>query len=47
MSQIAKTTNDIKPFHAVIFGGDGDLALRKIYPALFQRYIAGQLCAEQ
>ena len=46
MSQIAKTTNDIKPFHAVIFGGDGDLALRKIYPALFHRYIAGQLCAE-
>jgi glucose-6-phosphate 1-dehydrogenase len=33
----------IKPFYLVIFGGDGDLALRKIYPALFQRFKEGQL----
>jgi glucose-6-phosphate 1-dehydrogenase len=33
----------IKPFNAVIFGGDGDLAFRKIYPALFHRFVAGQL----
>jgi glucose-6-phosphate 1-dehydrogenase len=33
----------IKPFYLVIFGGDGDLALRKIYPAIFQRFKDGQL----
>lgn len=33
----------IKPFNAVIFGGDGDLAFRKIYPALFHRFVAKQL----
>lgn len=33
----------IKPFNAVIFGGDGDLAFRKIYPALFHRFVDKQL----
>jgi glucose-6-phosphate 1-dehydrogenase len=33
----------IKPFYMVIFGGDGDLAKRKIIPALWHRYIDGQL----
>ncbi|MFN5149368.1 MAG: glucose-6-phosphate dehydrogenase [Flavobacteriia bacterium] len=33
----------IKPFNLVIFGGDGDLATRKIYPALYQRFVQGQL----
>lgn len=36
----------IKPFNLVIFGGDGDLATRKIYPALYQRFVQGQLCKE-
>lgn len=36
----------IKPFYLVIFGGDGDLAMRKIYPALFQRFKEGQLNIE-
>ena len=27
----------------VIIGGTGDLALRKIFPALFLRYAAGQV----
>ena len=27
----------------VIFGGTGDLALRKIFPAFFLRYLDGQL----
>ena len=27
----------------VIFGGTGDLALRKIFPALFWRYLDGQI----
>ena len=40
----SKKSNEIfHPFNLVIFGGSGDLALRKIYPALFQRYIDGQL----
>ena len=34
---------DIKPFYAVIFGGDGDLSCRKIIPALFYRWLDGQL----
>lgn len=33
----------IKPFYIVIFGGDGDLSKRKILPALFQRFMDGQL----
>jgi glucose-6-phosphate 1-dehydrogenase len=38
-----KRAKIIKPFNAVIFGGDGDLAFRKIYPALFHRFVAKQL----
>lgn len=33
----------ITPFNIVIFGGDGDLSKRKIVPALYYRYIDGQL----
>jgi glucose-6-phosphate 1-dehydrogenase len=33
----------IEPFHVVVFGGDGDLAFRKIYPAFYLRFIDGQL----
>ena len=32
----------VDPFDLVIFGGTGDLARRKILPALFRRYCAGQ-----
>ncbi|HZP64918.1 MAG TPA: glucose-6-phosphate dehydrogenase, partial [Rudaea sp.] len=32
-------------FDLVIFGGTGDLALRKLVPALFQRYADGQVPA--
>ena len=32
----------VEPFDLVIFGGTGDLAQRKILPALFRRYCAGQ-----
>ncbi len=32
----------VDPFDLVIFGGTGDLAQRKIVPALFRRYCAGQ-----
>lgn len=33
----------IEPFHAVIFGGDGDLSKRKIIPAFYHRFVDGQL----
>ena len=33
----------IKPFYIVVFGGDGDLSKRKILPALYQRFVDGQL----
>jgi glucose-6-phosphate 1-dehydrogenase len=35
----------VDPFDLVIFGGTGDLARRKILPALFRRYCAGQMQA--
>ncbi|MDR9485769.1 MAG: glucose-6-phosphate dehydrogenase [Sediminimonas sp.] len=33
----------VDPFDLVVFGGTGDLARRKILPALFRRYCAGQM----
>jgi len=33
----------VDPFDLVIFGGTGDLARRKILPALFRRYCSGQI----
>lgn len=36
-------TIPVKPFDLVIFGATGDLAKRKIIPALFRRFIAGQI----
>jgi glucose-6-phosphate 1-dehydrogenase len=33
----------VDPFDLVIFGGTGDLARRKIIPALFRRFCAGQM----
>lgn len=33
----------INPFYFVIFGGDGDLSKRKIIPALYHRFLDGQL----
>jgi len=35
----------LPPFDLVIFGGTGDLALRKLLPALFHRYVEGQVPA--
>ena len=43
MDKSRENVKKIKPFDIVVFGGDGDLALRKIYPALYQRFEAGQL----
>jgi glucose-6-phosphate 1-dehydrogenase len=42
----SKHTEVFEPFNIIVFGGDGDLALRKIYPALFHRQIDGQLLCE-
>ncbi len=36
----------VDPFDLVIFGGTGDLARRKILPALFRRYLSGQIPQE-
>jgi glucose-6-phosphate 1-dehydrogenase len=33
------------PFDLVLFGGTGDLAMRKLLPALFRRFMDGQLSA--
>ena len=30
-------------FNIIVFGGDGDLAFRKIYPAIFHRMLDGQI----
>lgn len=43
MVESHQNIKQIKPFNFVVFGGDGDLALRKIYPALFHRFKDGQL----
>jgi glucose-6-phosphate 1-dehydrogenase len=37
-----KQLEKFESFNVIVFGGDGDLALRKIYPALFHRYLDGQ-----
>jgi glucose-6-phosphate 1-dehydrogenase len=31
------SNKNLSDFNFVIFGGDGDLALKKIFPALYQR----------
>ncbi|WP_397541466.1 glucose-6-phosphate dehydrogenase [Roseovarius salis] len=36
----------VEPFDLVIFGGTGDLARRKILPALYRRYCAGQIAGD-
>lgn len=41
-----QSNKNLNPFNIVVFGGDGDLALRKIYPAFFHRFIDGQLTCE-
>ncbi|MCE3295839.1 MAG: zwf [Crocinitomicaceae bacterium] len=42
MSKKTKHSEKFDPFNIIVFGGDGDLALRKIYPALFHRFLDGQ-----
>jgi len=33
----------MQSFDLVLFGGTGDLAMRKLLPALFRRFLAGQI----
>ncbi len=35
--------SQVDPFDLVIFGGTGDLAVRKLLPALYHRYADGQI----
>jgi glucose-6-phosphate 1-dehydrogenase len=39
MSQIIP----VQPFDYVVFGGTGDLSMRKLFPALYYREVDGQL----
>lgn len=43
MAKKTKDTETFSQFNVVVFGGDGDLAFRKIYPALFHRMLDGQI----
>lgn len=36
----------VQPFDLIIFGGSGDLAIRKLLPALYHRHKEGQLTAD-
>jgi glucose-6-phosphate 1-dehydrogenase len=36
---------EVDPFDLVVFGGTGDLARRKLFPALLRRFLDGQLSA--
>ena len=36
----------VQPFNLVVFGGNGDLAFRKIYPALYNRFVNENLNEE-
>jgi glucose-6-phosphate 1-dehydrogenase len=42
----ATTRAAAPPFELVLFGGTGDLAMRKLLPALFRRFMDGQLSTE-
>ena len=46
MSEAKVPSVNLHPSDYVIIGGTGDLALRKIFPALFWRYLDGQITAQ-
>ena len=43
MTRKMKHTEKFENFNLMVFGGTGDLALRKICPALFHRYLDQKL----
>ena len=46
MSDTKVPSVNLRPSDYVIIGGTGDLALRKIFPALFWRYLDGQITSD-
>jgi glucose-6-phosphate 1-dehydrogenase len=42
---VTASSPPVDPFDLVIFGGTGDLALRKLLPAMFHRFVDGQVPA--
>lgn len=42
MKEQVKQTEHFNHFNIIVFGGEGDLAMRKIYPAMFHRFVDGQ-----
>ena len=44
-SPVTASITPMAPFDLIIFGGTGDLSLRKLLPALFHRYVDGQIVA--
>jgi glucose-6-phosphate 1-dehydrogenase len=42
---VTASSQSVEPFDLVIFGGTGDLAVRKLLPALFHRFLDGQIPA--
>lgn len=46
MARNQKHTEKFNNFNIIVFGGTGDLALRKIFPALYHRYVDHQLLCE-
>src|SRR5687768_17045570 len=45
-ADVTAKTLPVDPFDLVIFGGTGDLAMRKLLPGLLRRYADGQIREE-
>ena len=43
---MSKKIVPLDPFDCVVFGATGDLTLRKLLPALYYRFLDGQVCGE-
>jgi glucose-6-phosphate 1-dehydrogenase len=45
VTEVTASPLPVEPFDLVIFGGTGDLAVRKLLPALYHRFVDGQIPA--
>jgi len=43
VTEVIASPQPVEPFDLVIFGGTGDLAVRKLLPAMYHRYADGQI----
>src|ERR1700740_2785793 len=43
LKEFESSVQKLDTFDMVLFGGTGDLALRKLVPALYRRHVAGQM----